>query len=341
MIFSLILLGGVFAFSFLLTMAYRRFALRLALFDLPNARSSHSVPTPRGGGFAIALSVLLVAPVWFWSSYASIPAKWCAVLVVGAWFALIGWLDDLGVFVSTLPRLGAQFVGAALALYMLSGVPPLVLLGISLDTSWLGMVIGFLYVVWMINLYNFMDGINGLASLEAVTVCVGLLLVSWVSHWEPGLSFMLAAVATASTGFVLWNFPRSRIFMGDSGSYFLGGTLGAIILAAGWVSSDLFWSGLIMLGVFIVDATLTLVRRLIRGEKPYQAHSEHAYQHAARALGRHVPVTVAVCVINMVWLLPVALLLVTGILPAYVAISVAYTPLLLIALYWRSGFPEL
>lgn len=341
MIFTLILLGAIFVFSFLFTMVYRCFALRLALFDLPNARSSHSIPTPRGGGFAIALAVLLVAPVWFGSGYASISTKLCAVFVVGAWFAFIGWLDDLGVFVSTLPRLGAQFVGAALALYMLSGVPPLVLFGVSLDASWLGISMGFLYVVWIINLYNFMDGINGLAALEAVTVCVGLLIVSWISHWEPGLSFMLAAVAAASGGFVLWNFPKSRIFMGDSGSYFLGGTLGTLILAAGWESFDLFWCGLIMLGVFIVDATLTLARRLVRGERLYQAHREHAYQHAARAFGRHAPVTLAVCVINVVWLLPVALLLATEVLPVYIAISVAYAPLLLIGLYWRAGLPEL
>jgi len=338
---TLLLLGGAFAFSFLLTMAYRSFALRFALFDVPNARSSHSVPTPRGGGLAIALAVLCVAPLWFWRNGDAIPTEWLAVLVTGAWFSFIGWLDDLGVFVSTLSRLVAQFIGATLALSMLSGMPPIVFWGISLGDGWVGIIVGLLYMVWMINLYNFMDGINGLASLEAVTVCVGLLIVSYVSHWEPELSFMLAILASASAGFALWNFPRSRIFMGDSGSYFLGGTLGALLLAAGWVNPDWLWCGSIMLGVFITDATLTLARRLVRGEKLYQAHREHAYQHAARALGGHVPVTLAVCVINGVWLLPMALLLATGILSAQVAVSVAYVPLLLLALYWRAGLPEL
>lgn len=341
MTLSLLLIGGAFTFSFLFTMAYRSFALRLALFDVPNARSSHSVPTPRGGGLAIALAVLCVAPLWFWINGDAIPEEWRAVLVTGAWFAFIGWLDDLGVFVSTLPRLVAQFIGAILALSMLSGMPPIAFWGISLGAGWLGIVVGLLYMVWMINLYNFMDGINGLASLEAVTVCVGLLIVSFVSHWEPELGFMLAILASASAGFALWNFPKSRIFMGDSGSYFLGGTLGVFLLAAGWINLDWLWCGSIMLGVFITDATLTLARRLVRGERLYQAHREHAYQHAARAIGRHAPVTLAVCVINGVWLLPMALLLATGTLSAQVAISVAYVPLFLLAFYWNAGMPEL
>ncbi|MEK8079567.1 MraY family glycosyltransferase [Pseudomonas sp. XK-1] len=340
MTLALFLLVGAFSLSFLLTMTYRRFALRFALFDVPNARSSHSVSTPRGGGVAIALTVLVVGPLWFWSSGDAIPAEWQAVLVAGAWFAFIGWLDDLGVFFSTLPRLGAQFFGAFLALSMLSGVPPIMFGGIPLGTGWLGVVVGLLYMVWMINLYNFMDGINGLASLEAVTVCVGLLIISSVSHWEQGLSFMLAVLASASAGFALWNFPKSRIFMGDSGSYFLGGTLATLLLAGSWVNLDWLWCGLIMLGVFITDATLTLARRLARGERLYQAHREHAYQHAARAFGKHAPVTLAVCVINVVWLLPMALLLAIGVLSAHMAIIIAYAPLLLLALYLQAGLPE-
>lgn len=140
-------------------------------------------------------------------------------------------------------------------------------------------------------------------------------------------------------GFLAWNFPPARIFMGDAGSGFLGLMLGALSFQAAWVAPSLLWSWVILLGVFVVDATLTLLRRLARGERVYQAHRSHAYQHAARRLGRHRPVTLAVGAINLLWLLPIALWVGIGGGCGGLGVMVAYTPLVILGWRWGAGLP--
>ena len=132
-------------------------------------------------------------------------------------------------------------------------------------------------------------------------------------------------LAAATAGFLRWNWPPARIFMGDAGSGFLGVLLGALTLVAGTVSPALLWSCAILAGVFVVDATTTLMRRIVRHEKFYHAHRSHAYQHAARRYG-HLRVTVAVAAINVLWLLPWALLASRGTLHGAVALALAYNP---------------
>jgi Fuc2NAc and GlcNAc transferase len=127
--------------------------------------------------------------------------------------------------------------------------------------------------------------------------------------------------------------------MGDAGSGFLGITIGILSIQAAWVAPQLFWGWLILLGVFVVDATYTLFRRLLRGEKVYEAHSCHAYQYASRKYGRHLPVTIAVLCINIFWLLPVALLVSLNHIDGLLALSIAYCPLVLLAIRYRAGLP--
>jgi len=141
-------------------------------------------------------------------------------------------------------------------------------------------------------------------------------------------------------GFLIWNFPPARIFMGDAGSGFLGIILALLSLQAAWIESRLLWVWLILLGVFIVDATVTLFRRVLRGEKFYQAHRSHAYQYASRILGTHRPVTLAVCAINIFWLMPVASLVAAGKLDGIIGLVVAYLPLLLLAYRYKAGDPQ-
>ncbi|MCF5585074.1 glycosyl transferase, partial [Pseudomonas syringae] len=129
-------------------------------------------------------------------------------------------------------------------------------------------------------------------------------------------------------------------FMGDAGSGFLGLVLGVLSIQASWASSQLFWSWLILLGVFIVDATVTLFRRLLRGEKVYEAHRSHAYQFASRRYGRHLPVTLAVGLINLVWLLPVAMWVALKGGDGLTWTAIAYIPLVLLALRFRAGGAE-
>ena len=140
-------------------------------------------------------------------------------------------------------------------------------------------------------------------------------------------------------GFLIWNFPPARIFMGDAGSGFLGLILGLISLYMTWLEPQLFLAWLILLGVFLVDASITLLRRFMRGEKVYQAHRSHAYQHASRQYGKHLPVTLAVAAINLFWLTPLAVwVALDG--SACLALPLAYVPLVCLALKYRAGLAE-
>lgn len=317
-----------------LTGVLRRYALARSIIDIPNARSSHTVPTPRGGGVAIVASFLLALPLAAVSGLASWPVV-VALLGAGAGIALLGFLDDHG-HIAARWRLLGHFVGAIWALFWLGGLPPLSLFGMSFDLGWLGHALAALYLVWLLNLYNFMDGIDGIASLEAICVCIGgaLLFVLSGHSGEAALPLLMAA---AVAGFLFWNFPPARIFMGDAGSGFLGVSLGILSLQAAWVAPQLLWSWLILLGVFVVDATFTLLRRLLRGDKVYEAHRSHAYQYASRRFGRHLPVTLAVGAINLLWLLPIALWVGAGGLDGGLGVVLAYTPLLALAVRFRAG----
>lgn len=320
-----------------LTGLLRRYALARSIIDMPNDRSSHSVPTPRGGGVAIVLSFLLAVPIIAAAGELEWNVAW-ALLGAGAGIAILGFSDDLG-HIAARWRLLGHFAAAAWGLIALGGFPELMVFGYSLNPGWLGHILAVFYVVWLLNLYNFMDGIDGLASIEAICVCLGGALLYLLVD-EPSFIWGPVALACATLGFLFWNFPPARIFMGDAGSGFLGIMLGILSIQAAWVHSSLFFAWLILLGVFVVDATVTLFRRLLRGEKVYEAHRSHAYQFASRQYGRHLPVTVAVLVINLVWLIPLAICVALELLAGWVGVLVAYLPLIYVALRFRAGQAE-
>jgi len=324
-----------FVVSWVLTGFLRRYALAKNLIDIPNERSSHSLPTPRGGGVAIVLSFLAMLLVLNRVGWLSNPS-YLALLGAGGGVALTGFLDDHG-HIAARWRLLVHFAAAVWGLYWLGGLPPLIAFGAVLDLGWLGAVGAALYLVWLLNLYNFMDGIDGLAGVEAVTVCCSAAL--WIGLVVPDSNAWLLPVllAAAALGFLVWNFPPARIFMGDAGSSFLGIMLALLSLQSAWLAPRLLWVWLILLGVFIVDASVTLCRRVVRGEKFYQAHRNHAYQYASRCLGAHRPVTLAVCAINMLWLTPVAGLVALEIVDGLVGFIVAYLPLVWLAYRYQAG----
>lgn len=320
--------------SFFLTAALRRYALARSLLDIPNARSSHSLPTPRGGGLAIVLAFLLSLGV-LCSLGVLTQATFLAASGAGVLVAVIGFMDDHG-HIAARWRLLGHFAAAAWALFWLGGLPAISVFGLSISFGWLGQVLALFYLVWMLNLYNFMDGIDGLASVEAVCVCLGAcLLYGLTGHGDLMWAPLLLAVSVA--GFLCWNFPPARIFMGDAGSGFLGIMLGVLSLQAAWAAPQLLWGWLILLGVFIVDATFTLSRRLVRGDKVYEAHRSHAYQFASRRYGRHLPVTLVVGLINLLWLLPIAVAVACFWLNGTLGLIVAYVPLVLLAVKFHAG----
>ncbi|MFJ4391943.1 MraY family glycosyltransferase [Pseudomonas soli] len=323
--------------SLLMTAGLRRYALARSIIDIPNARSSHVVPTPRGGGVAIVVSFLLVVVALGVADQLA-SSQLIGLAGAGGLIALIGFLDDHG-HIAARWRLLGHFIAAAWGLYWLGGMPPLQLFGMVVDLGWLGAVFAAFYLVWLLNLYNFMDGIDGIASVEAICVCAGACLLYWLGGFEQLIALPLILIMSVS-GFLYWNFPPAKIFMGDAGSGFLGIVLGLLSLQAAWVSAQLFWCWLILLGVFVVDATFTLIRRLVRGEKVYEAHRSHAYQFASRRVGGHLPVTLAVALINLCWLLPVALGVLLFDLDGFLALLVAYLPLVGLAVAYHAGAAE-
>ena len=323
--------------SLLLTAALRRYALSRQIIDVPNARSSHTVPTPRGGGVAIVVTFLASLPVLAVLGWAP-PAVLMGIGGAGALVAVIGFMDDHG-HIAARWRLLGHFAAAAWMLFWLDGLAPLEFAGMHLDLHWFGYLLAALYSVWMLNLYNFMDGIDGIASLEAISVGIGMAVIAMLTG-TPELMTLPLLLAAATAGFLFWNFPPAKIFMGDAGSGFLGIVLAGLSLQAAWHSPQLFWCWLILLGVFVVDATFTLLRRLLRGDKVYEAHRSHGYQFASRHYGRHLPVTLAVMAINVAWLLPVALCVALLGLDGVLGVVIAYLPLVLLAARWRAGALE-
>lgn len=323
--------------SLLMTAALRRYALARSIIDIPNARSSHVVPMPRGGGVAIVLSFLLALPMLGVGGWLEVDLL-IGLAGAGGLVALIGFMDDHG-HIAARWRLLGHFAAAAWALFWLGGLPPLVMFGFKLDLGWFGAIVAAFYLVWMLNLYNFMDGIDGIASVEAICACLGACLLYLLGGFGQLIVLPLILIMAVS-GFLYWNFPPARIFMGDAGSGFLGCVLGVLSLQAAWVSSQLFCCWLILLGVFVVDATFTLIRRLVRGDKVYEAHRSHAYQFASRRVGRHLPVTLAVVAINLLWLLPVAACVMLFDMDGFTGVLIAYVPLLGLALAYNAGGRE-
>lgn len=336
-----LLLPLAFIGSLSLTAALRKYALHRSLIDVPNARSSHSVPTPRGGGVAIVVVMTVSLVVLSFSGLISASLTY-AVLGAGSVVALLGFADDHG-HIAARWRLLGHFMAGCWGLFWLGGLPAISVFGKTLELGWIGHVLALLFVVWMLNLYNFMDGIDGIASIEAICVSLGALFcyaVATSAGSPSALGYMECLLVAAVAGFTCWNFPRARIFMGDAGSGYLGITLAILALYAAWIAPQLLWSWLLLLGVFIVDATFTLLRRLLRGEAVYQAHRSHAYQIAARHFGRHVPVSVAVGLISLGWLLPWAAWVASGGIDGAFAMVVAYLPLLLLCMRFRAGSAE-
>lgn len=260
------------------------------------------------------------------------------LILSGGLIALVGFWDDHG-HIAARWRLIAHFSSAAFLLFCLGGFPPLTIFGFVIDLGVVGNIFGLLFLVWMLNLYNFMDGIDGLASSQAVAACLGTIAIYIISGDRIELDNYLALWLLVCTvlGFLLWNFPPAKIFMGDAGSGFLGLIIGSLAISAGWIETKFFFCWLILLGLFIVDATWTLIRRILGGFKVYEAHRSHGYQIASRKFKRHLPVTLLAIAINIVWLYPIALLVGLDVVNPIIALIISYAPIIYIDYKLEAG----
>ena len=320
--------------SWMLTGWMRRFALRSDLIDRPNARSSHSVPTPRGGGVAIVVTFL--GMVLGLRAAGHLEPKLClAILGSGLIVATLGYCDDRAPLEARWRFLG-HAVATATVIVCLGPLPPVPILGITFDLGFVAVVLSALYLLWSINLFNFMDGIDGIASLEAISVTLGGAWAWWLVN--PAGDWPVAVLFAASVaGFLIWNLPPAKIFMGDAGSGFLGLIVALLALWSARTEAHLFWSWFILGGCFMVDATTTLVRRVKRGERFNVAHRSHAYQYASRKHRSHKIVSLAVALINILWLLPIAIAVAVHTLDGLLGVLIAYAPLVWLTFHFRAG----
>jgi Fuc2NAc and GlcNAc transferase len=325
--------AGAFILSLLSTKAVRGFALHAGLIDHPSERGSHTAPTPRSGGLGIILA-FFVSLLWLQIASALSARMAITLMLAGGAVALVGLFDDR----SPLPA-RIRFVvhlAAAVAVIAVIGEVPLGRIAPEGTLEiWIGRILGVITIVWTTNLFNFMDGIDGIAGSEAVFVAAAGAALNWYVGGDRELSMVLLCLAGASLGFLAWNWPPARIFMGDVGSGFLGFTLAAVGLMANRQGSIAIAVWPILGGVFLVDATVTLIRRASRGDRWFEAHRMHAYQHLARRWNSHRGATLVVIAINVCWLLPWAWY--AAVQPSRAALCAAIALLPLVALTYASG----
>lgn len=262
--------------------------LRLGILDVPNARSSHERPTPSTGGIGIFAAVGLA---FVWATEDGLARGAAALAAAAAGMALIGLLDDLGRFATFRVKLVAQLAAAAAA--PASGIAftqfPVPGVG-AVDLGWAGFAVTIAWLVAMTNIFNFMDGIDGLAGGTAVIAAVFL---GAAAGGPPLVPVLCVALAASVAGFLVFNFPRARLFMGDVGSLFVGFSLAALAVVAAEAapaSTSLLIVPLLFFN-FIFDTVFTCCRRALRGENITQAHREHLYQLMAGAGLSHAQVS--------------------------------------------------
>lgn len=298
-----LILLGAFLFAWAGSAFMRRYAIRKGMLDRPNARSSHTIPTPRGGGIAFVFATAFGLAALLTIGEVN-PSHCMALLPGGLLIAAVGFWDDR----SSLPalfKLVLHILGAGLALYFLGGWETISFGWGALRWGFFGNIVGMLWLVWATNLYNFMDGIDGLAITQALFLALTGAAFAVMTGGEP---LILILLALSCLGFAFLNWPPAKLFMGDAGSGFLGFAFGVMALESIAGMRTTCWPWFILMGVFLVDATYTLLYRMADQQHWLEPHCLHAYQKAAKACGAHRPVTLGVLAINLFWLFPLALL---------------------------------
>lgn len=298
---------GVSALS---TWAAIRYAHRRRLIDLPGQRRSHAVPTPRGGGIAIVIAILVCGFLpGFAASVAGYPWPlwWLLPPILGV--ALVGWIDDHG-GLSARKRFAMHCVAAAwifgaplvLAAYM---SPRMVDAGSMNPGLAIGVALGVTAAIaWSINLHNFMDGINGILALQSIFVLSVLAALMWLHDSSIAAGLLLVWIM-AIVGFLPFNFPRARIFMGDVGSGVLGLLIAIAVLWQITIPAIALTSGIVLCSAFVTDASCTLLSRMLDGRRWYSAHREHLYQWLVRGGYSHAHVVALYMGWNLLIVLPV------------------------------------
>ena len=327
-----ILLLSVFTGSLVGNLFYPRFALSLHIHAEPNYRSLHPTITPRGAGIVVACADLAAVAVGYWLGVIQHP-YFLIFFAGGTVVALVGFADDRFDLPAIL-RLAVQLAASCWILFWFGGMPPLGLGAMVIDLGWIGGILAALAMVWFFNLFNFMDGIDGIATSGTMYVTAAAASILLINGAYP-LGLLSALLCAATAGFVYFNWPPARVFLGDSGSSFFSYTIAALILGSLWSDGMSLWTWLILLGYFVVDTTVTLLIRLVTVKKWYRAHRSHAYQNLARIWENHLKVVQLVLLIELFWLFPLALLSVWMHEIAPLIAAIAFFPIVIFAV--RNG----
>jgi len=303
---------------------------RRAILAIPNERSSHTVPTPTLGGISIAVPVL----VWCGYRIGQDPLTW-AVVGGGGLLAVLGLIDDLH-DLSARVRFPIHCVVAAFSLAMVPVAVPLIVAPISIHPIWIVYGIDFLIVLWMVNLYNFMDGIDGIAAAQCVVYCAGVLLIG---HPAAFMTEFLWVLLGSSVGFLAFNYAPARIFMGDVASGLLGLLVAIASLTLDARQQMPLIASLILLAGFWFDATYTLCVRIGSGQQFTSAHRSHLYQKCADRFG-HGRTTTMFTGYAIVWLMPLSALSAAAPQWGLILLFVAVLPLLIAGVQLRAGYPD-
>jgi len=279
----------LFLSSFILTYFIKEYALKNSLVAEVNERSSHTIPTPHGGGIAIAIT-------WFTGLLylfliGNIDSSLYYALMVGTVISIVSYFDDL-FKLSPKVRLITQTFVALLGLYFLGGFEKFDFFFFTIDNQIITNIFAFFIIVWFINLYNFLDGIDGYAGSEAIFLGLAGFLLFGGEH------FLVLIVAVL--GFLVWNWHKAKIFMGDVGSTLLGYNVAIFTIYYANQEATSFWTWIVLFGLFWFDATLTLFRRYKNKEKLSQAHKKHTYQRLNQSGWKHNKVVLFSILVNII-----------------------------------------
>ena len=331
----LVLLPIATVLTLMLTILIRKNALQKNQLDIPNERSSHTAPTPRGAGVAVA-TVFIVGLFALRVADKISDKTFISIALPSFFVAIIGRLDDLGYLTSAKWRLVGHFFVATVAVWLVGGLPSLPITNSSIDFGVVGNVLAVIYLVWMLNLFNFMDGIDLITGVETITASTAAAIFLAVKA-DGDFWFVPAILAATVLGFMFLNIPPAKIFLGDVGSGFIGFVIALISLVAADENALIAWAMVILLAVFISDSTVTLLRRIIKREHLYVAHRTHAYQNLTKRFNSHLSVSLGVGAINLFWLLPIAWLVANENVVPIVGVTIAYIPVIALALFLKAG----
>ena len=291
-----------FIASLIGVLLYQNMATKTGIMANPNFRTLHEAPIPSSGGVVFAfIFVMGVFLLWILDLLSD---NLLIILGIGGCAAtLLGFLDDKNNIKAT-KKIAMQIFLSGFALFYLDGGP---LLNIDLIPSLVAIPLSILFLVWVINAYNFMDGIDGMAASGAIFSSGAIVLTMALTNEFSEVTILLLLLAVSVLAFMVFNWPPAKIFMGDSGSVFLGYIFGVLILFTTMHNEVSIWTWIIVFGYFIADTTVTQIARLILVKKWYLAHRSHAYQNLARITGSHLKVTGGVVLYNLVWVLPLTL----------------------------------